>query len=391
MNRRPKIRKAAAIAAALSLLAFAASDNTVQVLATQKTRQELEDAKNEREQLKDELENKKEDINNLSNTKSGLEGQLSNLNDQLQSVSDTLAIIESNIKDKESEIQETQENLQKAKEIERAQYAAMKKRIRFIYESQSFDLFEMLIGADSFGDFLNNSEYIARLSAYDRKQLVSYGTTVSYITQEEAKLQSEHAELEEYQASKQAEQSKVSGMVSSTRSSISSYSTQIDTATLEAQAKENEIAQKDEDIKALQAKLEEEIRLSKLAAASKWRDISEVSFADGDRTLLANLIYCEAGGEPYEGQLAVGSVVINRVLSSVYPDTLVGVVYQPHQFSPVGSGRLAIALAEDKATKSCYQAADQAMSGITNVGNCVYFRTPIPGLTGTQIGGHIFY
>ena len=137
--------------------------------------------------------------------------------------------------------------------------------------------------------------------------------------------------------------------------------------------------------------LEEEKRLSQLAANSTWRDISDITFTEDDRYLLANLIYCEAGGEPYEGQVAVGAVVINRLLSSRYPDTLSGVVYQPWQFSPAASGRLALALANNKATASCYKAADEAMSGYSNVGNCVYFRTPIPGLTGIQIGGHIFY
>ena len=107
--------------------------------------------------------------------------------------------------------------------------------------------------------------------------------------------------------------------------------------------------------------------------------------------LLANLIYCEAGGEPYVGQVAVGSVVINRVLSSKFPDTVAGVIYQKGQFAPVASGRLALALAVNKATPSCYKAAEEAMAGVTNVGNCLFFRTPIPGLTGIQIGGHIFY
>ena len=96
-------------------------------------------------------------------------------------------------------------------------------------------------------------------------------------------------------------------------------------------------------MKALRKKLAEEIAMSKLAAMSAKRDISQISFAEGDRYLLANLIYCEAGGEPYAGQLAVGAVVINRVLSSVYPDTVTGVIYQRSQFSPAGSGRLAIA------------------------------------------------
>ena len=107
--------------------------------------------------------------------------------------------------------------------------------------------------------------------------------------------------------------------------------------------------------------------------------------------MLANLIYCEAGGEPYAGQLAVGAVVINRVLSSRYPNTVTGVIYQKYQFSPTLNGHLASALAINKATNSCYKAADEAMAGTTNVGNCVYFRTPIEGLTGITIGGHIFY
>ena len=124
---------------------------------------------------------------------------------------------------------------------------------------------------------------------------------------------------------------------------------------------------------------------------SRWRDISEITFAEGDRYLLANLIYCEAGNQPYAGQVAVGAVVINRVKSAVFPDTVVGVIYQNKQFSPVASGRLALALAENHATAACYKAADEAMGGATTVGDCLFFRTPIEGLTGTQIGGHIFY
>ena len=66
-------------------------------------------------------------------------------------------------------------------------------------------------------------------------------------------------------------------------------------------------------------------------------------------------------------------------------------IYQSGQFSPVASGRLELALAADKATNNCYRAADEAMSGVTNVGNCVFFRTPIEGLSGINIGGHVFY
>ena len=174
--------------------------------------------------------------------------------------------------------------------------------------------------------------------------------------------------------------------------SIHATASQISEKEAEALAYEQRIKEQEENLTALREKLAEEMRMAELAAQSSWRDISEVDFSEGDRYLLANLIYCEAGGEPYAGQVAVGSVVINRVLSSVYPDTVTGVIYQNKQFSPVGSGRLALALAEDRATAKCYQAADEVMSGATNVGNCVYFRTPIDGITPKyRIGGHIFY
>ena len=180
-------------------------------------------------------------------------------------------------------------------------------------------------------------------------------------------------------------------MVQNTADNIAGYADQILAAENMAHAYEDKMKEQEANIAALQKQLAEEQAMSRLAAKSARRDISEVTFAEGDRELLAQLIYCEAGGEPYEGKVAVGAVVINRLLSSVYPDTMVGVIYQNKQFSPVGSGRLALALAEGRATPACYQAADEAMSGVSNVGNCVYFRTPIPGLTGIAIGGHIFY
>jgi spore germination cell wall hydrolase CwlJ-like protein len=183
----------------------------------------------------------------------------------------------------------------------------------------------------------------------------------------------------------------VSTLVDNTKANVSSYSSQIADAEVTIDVLSSVISAQDENIAALQKQYEEELAKSRLAAQSTWRDISEVTFDEGDRRLLANLIYCEAGAEPYAGKLAVGAVVINRVLSSVYPNTVVGVIYQNKQFSPVNDGHLALALASEKANADCYKAADEAMSGITNVGQCVYFRTPIEGLQGISIGGHIFY
>ncbi|WP_242948173.1 cell wall hydrolase [Butyrivibrio sp. INlla21] len=359
--------------------------------ATDSTKKKLEEAKEKKAKSQNELNSTKDNIAEMNEEKSSLQGQLNTLNSQLTEVSNNLEAIEEQIGDKKTEIENTLAELDAAKETEENQYASMKKRVQFIYEKQNFVLVDMLLGATDFAAFLNQNHYIEELSAYDRKMFLQYIETRELIEEKEATLEVERKQLEEYQTQQKAEQSRVAGLVNQTSGSIKQYANDISDAESKAQALEEQIKAQEQDIKNLEAKLAEEMRLSKLAAASTWRDISEVTFAEGDRYLLANLIYCEAGSEPYEGKVAVGAVVINRVLSSVYPDTVVGVIYQNRQFSPVASGRLALALANGKATASCYQAADEAMKGYSNVGNCVYFRTPIPGLSGTNIGGHVFY
>ncbi len=360
-------------------------------MATESTRKQLEEAKEKKKESESKLDDTKDNIAEMNQEKSSLQGELNSLNNQLSQVSDNLQSLEEQIDGKETEIENTLAELDVARQTEEDQYASMKKRIQFIYEKQRFVMVDMFLGATSFADFLNQNNYIEQLSAYDRKMFLKYIATRENVEAKEATLEEERVQLEDYKVKAQAEQSRVSGLVSQTSGSIRQYSNDISDAEAKAQALEDEIKAQEADIKALEAKLAEEIRLSKLASQSAWRNISEVTFAEGDRYLLANLIYCEAGGEPYEGKVAVGAVVINRVLSSVYPDTVVGVIYQNKQFSPVASGRLALALAEGKATAACYQAADEAMSGFSNVGNCVYFRTPLPGLRGINIGGHVFY
>lgn len=355
------------------------------------TQEKLEQAQKENEETKNKLNETQSNIASMEEEKTGLQSKLNQLNKDLTAVSEKLADLEQQIKDKEGEIEQTQADLEAAIATEEKQYADMKKRVQFMYEKKDSLYLEILFNANGFGDFINKATYIQDLSEYDQDLMEEYENTRKLIEEKETELQKEKEELDVLKEETKAEQEKVTGYVNSTSSSIKQYSGQIADAEAQAAAYEEEIKKQEEDIAYLKKKLAEEIAMSKLSAQSKWRDISEVQFAEGDRYLLANLIYCEAGGEPYAGQLAVGAVVINRVLSGVYPDTVTGVIYQNKQFSPAGSGRLALALSENRATPACYKAADEAMAGQTNVGNCVYFRTPIEGLTGIRIGGHIFY
>ena len=375
---------------ALTLAIALVSVPTGIVYATS-TQEKLNQAQEDKKQTQSQLNETKENLEGLKEEKSNLEGKLADLNNKLTTVSNNLNDLENQIANKQTEIEETEEELAKAKETEENQYKSMKARIRFMYERSDYALLETLLGSGSLAEALNKADYVEQVAAYDRQKLEEYEATRIKIQEEEAKLKKEKEELDELHAQVKAEKKKYNSYVNQTASDIKMTSSQISDAEAQALAYEAQIKEQEANIEYLKKKLAEEQALSKLAAQSSWRDISEVTFEENDRYLLANLIYCEAGGEPYAGQLAVGAVVINRVLSSVYPNTLTGVIYQSYQFSPVGSGRLALALAQNKATKACYKAADEAMAGQTNVGNCVYFRTPIPGLTGIQIGGHIFY
>ena len=384
-------RSAILTTAGLIVFALVFGQSVSRAAATEKTKKELEEAKEKHEQSMYELSEQEDNINLLNAERDSLLGQLSDLNIQLTEVSGSLEEIEAQIHDKEGAISVAAAQLDEAERIRDEQYAAMKKRVQFIYEKQNFLMTDMLFGSSSFADFLNQSHYVARLSAYDRRMLEIFMANGEKIEQKKEQLEHDRALLDEYQDRQEAEQDRVSGLLDQTAGRISSYEGQIDEAESVADQIAERLKKQEEDIKVLEARLEEEKRLSALARKSAWRDISGISFASGDRELLANIIYCEAGAEPYEGKVAVGAVVINRVRSGVFPDTVVGVIYQAHQFTPVSTGRLALALAGSKATDDCYRAADEAMKGYTNVGNCVYFRTPVKGLTGTRIGGHIFY
>lgn len=109
-----------------------------------------------------------------------------------------------------------------------------------------------------------------------------------------------------------------------------------------------------------------------------------------DVRLLAALIQCEAGGEIYEGQVSVGTVVMNRLRSGRYGNSMYSVIYAKSQFSPAGSGMVAKVYAQGPKS-SCVMAAQEAMSGTSYVGNATKFRNIRSGYQGIVIGNHVFW
>ena len=88
-------------------------------------------------------------------------------------------------------------------------------------------------------------------------------------------------------------------------------------------------------------------------------------------SLLARIISAEARGEPYEGQVAVGAVVLNRVEHPSFPDTLSGVIYQPGAFTAITDGQFNEPIAD-----SAYRAARDALNGLDPSGGAIYYYNP---------------
>ena len=110
-----------------------------------------------------------------------------------------------------------------------------------------------------------------------------------------------------------------------------------------------------------------------------------------DLELLATIIWCESGAEPYEAQLAVGACVVNRKEHKNYPNSIKKVILQKNQFSPVGSGWFIKALMRGDASASCYKAAKAALAGEDNTNGCRSFRKASTGRPGVVYGKIVFF
>lgn len=141
--------------------------------------------------------------------------------------------------------------------------------------------------------------------------------------------------------------------------------------------------------------MEEEAELKrKLASEQKPSDgiaqTAAVAASVDELTLLAAIIQCEAGNQCYENQLAVGAVVLNRVKSDRYPNTIYEVIFQKSQFGPASNGALSKRLNKGVGS-TALTAAQAALDGQDNTGGAMHFKLASSGHEGVVIGAHVFY
>ena len=391
-------------------------------LASKDTGSSVEELERQREEQQSQLDSLKEYQMNLSD-------ELTELNNGLQEISNELADTQDEIAAKNAEIEAAESRIAELTTLSESQYEAMKKRVQYMYENGNQSYIELLLGASSFSDFLNRVEYAKSIYDYDRQELSNYQDTLAELKQQKEDLETAKEELLAAEQTKQEQKSKADSLVAAQQEKLSAAKSDVADAQTEIGDTDAEIARQkayEEELEAQKAredaarqeeiKRQEEELINGQQGNNSDNNANSDGTSSGDNTtgsdtsgdgtsdngisgggtvnasdvaMLAALIQCEAGGESYEGKLAVGSVVMNRVDSSYFPDTVVGVIYQSGQFSPVASGRFAVVLSSG-ADASCVQAATEVLAG-TRTLNCLYFRRNNGLINGTVIGNHVFY
>jgi len=100
---------------------------------------------------------------------------------------------------------------------------------------------------------------------------------------------------------------------------------------------------------------------------------AQTNSRNNESELLARIVHAEAKGEPYIGQVAVAAVILNRIDSPDFPNTLAGVIYQPGAFEPVMNGTINQDVPKDASAR---KAAQEALNGYDPTGGCLYFFNP---------------
>ena len=357
----------------------------------------------------------------LKKKTSSLENELSNLNSELASLGNELEKAATEIKKHAEEVEKTKLDLASAKLNEELQYEAMSERIKFMYEGGSVSLLHILFTAESMGDFLNKAEYVTSISDYDRDMLKDFKNVRINIEEKQKKLEDQQSELTTLQKTLEEKETALKTKISSTSANLSDYKAQLarakaaeealkqaqdnetsgsvgdspseDTATKEDDKTSNKDDKQDKDDKKEDDKSDKDEDKDDNKDDDKEDNTAPSKPASvNDVALLAAIIQCEAGGS-YEGMLAVGTVIMNRVASSRFPNTIKEVVYQRGQFGPVSNGRLARVLAQG-ASSSSYAAAQEILGGkrVSKVKNCLFFNgASWTSHAGVNIGGNIFW
>lgn len=352
---------------------------------------DLEDEVSENEKKYDKIQ---KELDELEKAKDNLEDYIAELNDATAQIEAILEDLEVQIQQKDNQIKDAQAKIAVIDKKLEAQYENMKLRIKYLYESNDANYMDVIFSSENIGQIFERMEYVSAITEYDKKQMDEYKANLLEAKEIKAQLESEKEKLDTLLADEEKQRLQLEKTMDEAKENIATHKEQIEAAIKKAEAIEEEIEADKNTIEKLKEeeerrKQEEERRKQELANGT----VNKIPYQqlEGDIKRMAAIIWCEARGESYEGQVAVGTVVMNRVESPRFPNTIEGVISQNGQFSPYKSGKYAIALSMENMQQSCVDAAIEVIEKGTRLGPWLFFRMKNGIINGTFIGCHVFY
>ena len=176
-------------------------------------------------------------VDDLKKEKAAKQNEVSSLQSQLTTLMGKVNTLESELIQTGEDITKAQSDLVVAQKKEKEQYAAMKKRIKYMYEAGNDSAFETLVTSDDFTDLLSKAEYVQNVHSYDRKQLQEYVETKQQISDLKDSLEKDQKELESKQVEYEKQGDNLNNLITSKSSEVANLDSKIQAAA-EAAAKE---------------------------------------------------------------------------------------------------------------------------------------------------------
>lgn len=236
-------------------------------------------------------------VDDLQKSKASAQSEVNSLQSQLQSIVSKITQLEADLTTKGEEIIQAQADLEQAQEDEKTQYAAMKLRIKYMYEAGDATALESLVSSEDFSDLLSKAEYVQSVHGYDRDKLEEYVATKQKIADLKEQLETEQSQLESMQAEYETEESNLTTLIDSKQAEVADLDSQIQEAAEKA-AKEEEERQKkaeEERQKQLQAASQNSTTTNGNSGSSNSSSSSSGSYVSGSTVSRAY----SALGKPY--------------------------------------------------------------------------------------------
>jgi peptidoglycan hydrolase CwlO-like protein len=360
---------------------------------TKETKDAISELQGQKEQTQASVHNLENQRGSLQSTINGYSSKLTTLDEEISEAEDAMAVVSAEIVQLNTELWEAQQQ-------EKDRYEALKKRLKNTYESGGTGgLVRVLLESTSLGDLLTKSEYLNAIVRYDRQKIAEYRELQADIEAKKRVVEEREAELNAYQDQLDEKHDELEGLTNQVKGQLSATNSSLSNEKSKLADYENQLASLDEKMKALesqvaaaQAKLAQQI--AERLALTHEDTGGSYNASDTELVWLAATIQAEADGESYTGKLGVGSVIMNRVKSSAFPNSVIGVITQNMQFASYRSGKVEL-FVERGPNSTCVRAAQEVLGG-ARIGDYLFFMTKYWAdyyriTSYTMIGNHAFF